>query len=517
MMIMKNKAIVKTVLLYLLVSVIPMGALDIVESELETVADQQVEFINYQGPHAKVETTAEIRGIGTSLSRSLVDGETAGVLRSGFFDKYEIKHIVGSGEQEGLNADMFLILPEAQVDHIDNIRRILSSFMQENYGINADRADALAVFTTVYNAIHRSDMEYFSRIYNPTVLKELDREKAGMSRSYNEWPGTSQILIPLSSLGRPSAETLGGDEKVLEEIRDQEDRGIDERKEIVEMREEELAAEREALEEEKTVSQEREADEDEFQERDLDEEVVVEEAKKTTGVDREEQAESLRIQRDEEEPAAEVEELEEESELVRRERELYQREEQISQERERIAQDEEELIEQEEAEEAAPQAAPPDMEQFTPFILVREQRDGVLGTMVLLDRRGSIRKRSQLNSIRNKQAQPHKDLLYVIAGEDAPPRLVKIVALDQETLEVRHESNLEVFQGSSLLLFDEKLYSVFVEEGEYYLGRFSEELEIEARYDRPVARYSSLLRMDDSIVVQNAAGRPVVAAPEDFQ
>src|SRR6056297_679081 len=229
-----------------------LGAVDIVEEELESVSDAQIEFINYEGPHDKIETIDQIKNIGASLSiqpteTEAVEGQT------GYAQKYRILHIVAPPEAEGYNADLFIIEENAQVDHIDNVRRILSGYLEASYNMSAQRAAALALFTTYYNAVYRGNMEFFTENYSSPVIDALDPQKAGISRRYSEWPGSTQIVIPLTQLAgqdMPSAESLSTDE-VVEDVRTQEDKGVEERKEIVEMREEELEEDRRQLEEER--------------------------------------------------------------------------------------------------------------------------------------------------------------------------------------------------------------------------------------------------------------------------
>ncbi len=494
-------------------------AVDIAEQELESVSDSVIEFLNYEGPHDRVESAEEIRSIGFSLNRSIQDGEEGLQLYRGrYFDKYRIVHLVAPSGQPRLNADIFIIDPEARVDHIKNIRRIISSYLEGFYSIPVKRADTLATFVTYYNAVYRGNMEYLKQTYNSIVIDELDPEKAGIARRYDEWPGKSQLLIPLTASGgvqAPSAETLGGDEKVVEELRQQEDRGVEERKEMVEMREEELDREREALEEEKSRSEEQaEAapSEEGTGERPSDDVQTAEEA----GTDR-------------------GEEEDRDAEIARREEELDRREEGIAEERERIAEDQQELLEEEsreeeqrerelredvgevaEAEQEEPAATAPRGDVF-PFILVEEKNESPFGTLVLVGRRGEIKKRSTLNTIRSRSVVNYKDLLLIAAGEDNPPRTVRLVALGRESLEVEKQSDTDVFSGTTIVVLNESVFCIVREEGAYYLGRFDGELRMEKRSEQEIARFSSIQPADRRILVQAADGGILFLDPETLK
>lgn len=505
-------------LLGILVSIVSLGAVEIVETELEKVSGEAIEFFNYEGPHEKIETDRQIRGIGAGLSDSIRNGVEGAVSRSGaFFDKYRILHIVAPAEEAGLNADIFIIEADAQVDHIDNIRRIISGYIQSFYSISQARADALSVFITYYNAIYRGDMEYLRGVYNQRVLKELDAEKVGMSRRYTEWPGQSQIIIPLTELaGEPalSAETLGGDDKVVEELRKQEDRGVEERKEVVELREEQLEEEKKQLEEEREKIQERE-------------EAVTEEKEEEAASAQDTPLEG-EVTADEEATATEEEVSVEKEEIAEKEQELAEREEKIAEERESIAEDQKEIIAKEEAEkrtqeeeriaeEEQPEAAARESSVESPFLMVDERNGSFFGTLVLVNEEGLISQRSTINTIRSRNFPLYQDTLYAIAGEDNPPRTVRLIALNSDTLEMVDESEVDLFSGSSLFLLDTSLYAVVNEDGEYYLGRFSLDLDLEARSQVEVARYTALMFLEDTILVQSPNGEIFKLDTEDLE
>ena len=501
---------------FLLLIPIALGAVDIVEEELERVADSEIEFINYEGPHAKIETIEQIKSIGAALS-TRTDVSEALESERRYAGKYRILHIVAPAEASGYNADIFIIEADAMVDHIDNVRRILAGYIEATYGLSAQRAAALAMFTTYYNAIYRGDMDYFREHYSAPVVEELSSEKVGLSRRYNEWPGATQIVLPLTQLAgaeAPSAETLSTDE-VVEEVREREDKGVEERKEIVEMREEELDEDRRQLEE--------------------DREQQAEEQPEATG--EEEQAEEAPAEQPETEQTAEEQPTdqqqaeqapadEEEDDLQAREEELAQREEDIAEERESIAEDQQELIEEaqraeeeaqraeeeaaeEEAEDAAPaeaaETAAPPAPQLVPFILFREQNNELFGRMALIKANGQAETQSTLNTIRSREYVDVDGMFVVIAGETTPPRAVRLVGLSPETLEMELESEIDVHPKSTLLAANDRIYCVIAEAGSYYLGAFNTQLELETRSEQPVVPYSWLKVEDGVLMVQTGA------------
>lgn len=498
--------------------VFPLGAVDIAEQELEKVSGSAIEFLNYVGPHDKVETDAEIRSIGFSLNRAIAEGEEGALLyRGGYFDKYRIIHVVAPPEEEGLNADIFIIDAAARVDHIDNIRRIISAYIEEAYSISRQRSDALATFVTYYNAVHRGDMEYISQTYNKLVTAELDPAKAGISRRYDEWPGKSQLLIPLTEpagASGPAVETLGGDEKVVEELRKQEDRGIEDRKEMVEMREEQLDKEREVLEEEKQRLEEKKPVE------------TLEDGGTAADTARAVPGDEAAAAQDEDSLGGDAEQLSPEGEkIAEKEKELAQREEKIAAEREQIAEDQEALIEEERraeareeavAEREEPAAAAVPVDTF-PFILI-EERDGTpFGTLVMVDRTGSVTKRSSMNTLRSRSVVSYKGLVLSAAGEDSPPRTVRLVSLDRSSLEMVNQSDVDVFDGTAIVIMNDAIFCVVREGNSYYLGRFNEELRLELKSEKEIARYSSIQPVQKDLLVQGADGGVLFLDPDTLE
>src|SRR6056297_3756659 len=99
----------RTHFLLALLLIVPclLGAVDIVEEELESVSDAQIEFINYEGPHDKIETIDQIKSIGAGLAIQPTETESARD-QAGYAQKYRIIHIVAPPGAKGYNADLFI-------------------------------------------------------------------------------------------------------------------------------------------------------------------------------------------------------------------------------------------------------------------------------------------------------------------------------------------------------------------------------------------------------------------------
>ena len=64
------------------------------------------------------------------------------------------------------------------------------------------------------------------------LVAELEAETVGLARSYRDWAGATQIVIPLTddtrSPGALDTSALG-DEQVVQELQQRDDRGVEER------------------------------------------------------------------------------------------------------------------------------------------------------------------------------------------------------------------------------------------------------------------------------------------------
>ena len=217
-------------------------SLEVNRDELTSTTDT-VDFVNYSGPYDVINTIEEIRGIGSSLGAEIRQVPADQSARAGNA-RYRIIHAVDTAEAGGFDADIFILGSSSGVDHIDNLRRIISAYLSSAYGYTARDGDTLAFFITVYNAVHRGDMDFFQSKYKNVVTKELTAANAGLARVYSEWPGKTQIVIPLSdAMFSGTLSTIDttalveGD--VIQSIREDENAPRDIRTEMTELRERE--------------------------------------------------------------------------------------------------------------------------------------------------------------------------------------------------------------------------------------------------------------------------------------
>ena len=162
-------------------------ALEVNQSELRSADMDTVVFENYVGPYSVINTIEEIRAIGSRLAPPIAENpEEAQV--SGERSRYYVIHAVDTGTSGKMDADIFVLGPGVGVDHINNVRRIISAYLSAAYDYSRQDADTLATFVTVYNAVYRGNMDSYKERYKQVVIDSLDPEKVGIALSYRDWP-----------------------------------------------------------------------------------------------------------------------------------------------------------------------------------------------------------------------------------------------------------------------------------------------------------------------------------------
>ncbi|MBQ6566877.1 MAG: hypothetical protein IJL80_07455, partial [Treponema sp.] len=218
------------------------AALGVDENEIRVTGDVgTIQFENYTGPHTVIETADAITEIGRGLGRQV----SRSVSREGTFNpngKYSIIHAVDENETGKFDADILILGANAGVDHIRNLRRIIAGYLSSAYGYSSRDADTIATFVTVYNAVYRNKLEIFQDRYKKVVTKNLTREKCGLSTKWSDWPGNTQIVIPLRDLngGLSTVDTsVISDRNVVDNMREKDDKGVDARQNMVDIKERE--------------------------------------------------------------------------------------------------------------------------------------------------------------------------------------------------------------------------------------------------------------------------------------
>jgi len=454
-----------------------------------------VSFINFEGPHARIETREQIRQIGVGLGQAV----KAGGERAGAGSRYFVIHSVSAPDGNKLDADIFGLGANTGVDHIRNLRTIIQGYLQEAYDYSAQDAALLAEYITIYNAVYRGNWDYFSGRYKKPVVDNLNPQQAGLATRYTEWPGKTLMLIPLGLGGISSIDTsLISDSRVVEEMRREDDKGIEQRRNMVDLKEREAAAaeqkaatQRDAVKkEEKAIATEKsqlEKDRQQLADNKSQGAVTPAEAakqeaeiqKKSDDLDKRES--ELALQRDD---AAKQEQL------------ADKKTDEAQRERESIAKDQQSIINRGET----PQGL---------IGIILEQKDAVVGRLVTIDpaTRKELR-RSQLNTVYVRTLTFVGGKVLAIAGQNQGGGAIRLIEIDSSTLEMTKQGNDDIHPNSLIWVNGSDLYAVTADltNGTLNLGRFNADLALQAKSTIAVHPNAMVSIQQSSLLTQRADG-----------
>jgi hypothetical protein len=469
------------------------GAQQVAEEELKS-ADREIEFINYTGPYDRIDTAEEIKAIGYVLAGSLKqDGRTGR-----FLTKYSILRAMDPKEKGKFDADILSIDPDARVDHIDNVRRILAGYLEGAFRYAPEDARLLARFATVYNAVYRGNLEYFGSKYKTVVMSHLTSQNAGISTRYNEWPGATRLLVPLTAeaaegkLSSLSTTELT-EKKVVEEMRKQPDMGLEERKDMVELKEREIEEKQAEAQAEGKRLEESKA------------ELAQKEAEVATAAGPGEKAEL------EKEVAAKREEVkQEEAAVAEKEAAVAAKEAEVAKERAEIISDE--RSREAKGGEARAAAAVSLADQLYYLkVRPREASGSISGSLSILDPGPpTVKATSPVAYIRGRAFYFFKEAILVVAQEGSPNAPARLMLLDPLSLQPVKRSSEELYAESFVLIQGGSIYAVVKSGREYRLARFDDNLVQAARSASAVDKDSSLSLFADRVYV-NSASREILA------
>ena len=482
--------------------------------ELASIGDRSVQFINYVGPYEFTNTLDQIRDIGRALG-ARIDVRRSGEASVG--GKYRVLHIVAPEIPEGLDADIFILDPDAAVDHIANLRTILAGYLETAYGFTTRDAYLLAEFATYYNAVHRGDSPMVQERYKEPVGRALSPVNIGLDTHYSNWPGKTEMLIPLRGAltgeGPPRIDTGAISEPaVVDRMREENDMGIESRRGMVELREKELDEEQAALDERREETERRAAEiTREIEELSDGEEQSPPDSPASPSSSSPPSGDSpSRPEKDEraQELRAEKKAVEREQAAVeRRQREIDERTEDVMRMRDDIAEDENTIIKRAET---PPEDTFTSAEPVTPvwFLTVDNEGGGIpFGRVVKYNLEDGERLAvSEITAVRGRTLVLLPDSLLVIAGKNDGGSRVRPMLLDRDSLETRREGTHDIFPGSLITVQGSDIYLVTTEGGQWRLGKFNANLERKAVSEAVIEPFSSVSFDGASLFVQSSGG-----------
>ncbi len=480
-------------------------ALKVAVDEIKT--DSIINFINYTGPYGYQDTVFSIRAIGTNLSRFDKDNEPFSYLM-----KYSIIHAIDDTTNDRYDADIFSIEKEARVDHIRNVRLIISSYLERRYGYTRNDANTLATFITYYNAIYRGNVEYFSTKYKDVVLKHISNADAGISTKYFEWPGATKIIIPLTELA--DDRTISSlrtdeltDEKVIEELKKREDKGIEDREKITDLKDREVKEEKKAIEKDKAVVEKEKKEIDkvvkevekekekvakiEDTEEKAKKEAEIKEKEKVVEAKKEEvKKDEEKIKKDEEAVAKKEETVVKEKEEIKEDKTLVE----LKKEPEKVVKELEKKSTELEKKEAELKKKEEDLknkgiseniflDKFYYLHIKEYMKDGHYNNeMFIID--AITRKvilRSPVDKICGSRFEIFKDGVAVITFISDHNSAHYLTLLDLNTLESKITGKDNIFWRSFVEINNDFIYAIVKDKEDYFLGKFNSKMELVAK------------------------------------
>jgi hypothetical protein len=479
-----------------------LPAQNIDEMEIKSYGNRTIEFINYEGPRTgTVNTLEEILNIGRTI------GSRIDIMKNdeaSYGAKYTIIHVFEQGNDELLDADILVLHKGSRVDHVNNLRFIIAGYLETTYGYSFKDALILAEFITYYNAVYYKNITYFGTRYKAAVMGHISDENAGMATHYSEWPGKTRIIIPLrdpttrDELSVIDTGSLTEDE-VIDLIREEEDMGIDSRKDMTDLRERTIDEDQQELDVKKEELDQKEEQVDQELSR-------LEEKEKEQGLTEEEEKKK-------EELITEKEEIQEEQKVLEEEqKDLDQQTDDVITQRDEIAEDENTIFENESTEQIQTAVEKPVEVIPALFHRIDTPGDGIpFGTMIKLDlnNKGKTLIISPITSIRGDTVIIGTTAITAIAGSEKSGT-VKLIQLDTEKLEMVKESDTLVFSGAALTEKGGKFFTIVDDKGKFYLGAFDTSLQLKTKSEITVKPDTALIFQDNWVLVQTSEDKIIV-------
>src|SRR5574344_964627 len=498
-------------------------SLEVDRNELQSTENQTIEFINYSGPHKVIESIDAIKGIGTSLGNAVSPSPTEPIT-SQTNAKYYVVHAIDNSTNSKLDADIMFINSDATVDHIVNLRRIISAYLTSAYGYSQSDADTLAVFITVYNAVNRGKISSYQDKYKDAVINNLTSDNCGLSINYSDWPGKSQIVIPLYDVSKGGLSTVDtsviSDSKVVESMQTDDGKNIDSRKEMVDIKEKEATeasqnaqdSQKKAVEEQTKLENQKKTTDNakqDLQNSKKEADTKQHEAQKSQEIADKNPNDKVAAKEAEkkQEEAKQAQEVVQEKEAVDQTEQEKQDEKQQKTERKEIAKDQQ-IVQKEEIAQA---------KMSTEYGIILSDESKMLSKLVKFNTAtGEIIKTSPVSVIRNRSIYKTTDGYLAIAGENKGNSTVKLVLLDADTMEIIKESNETISENSVLINDSNNYYCVIQSDKNWTIAKYDETLTLKLKSNINVKSSTPITITDSGIVVTDSNGKLAVLSKQDL-
>ena len=104
-----------------------------------------------------------------------------------------------SDEPGKFGGDILVLNKNSSYGHINSIKRILNAYIQSSFEYTEKNADVLVMEVLYYNAQNRQKLDRIKKRYTKSLVAALNKNKVGIGKKFNDWPGNTQIVIPIKS------------------------------------------------------------------------------------------------------------------------------------------------------------------------------------------------------------------------------------------------------------------------------------------------------------------------------
>lgn len=497
---------------------------------------KRIQFQNRSLRRASDAVVQENTDIGKSLAQQLGAESTQTASQKGL----KIQRIQ-PGEDKKFGGDILSIEAGQSFDHINSISRILAAYIESSFQYSEANAETLALYVLYYNASHRKDLNFFKVRYTADLVSQLDADRVGIDTSYKNWPGKTQIVIPITgNILKDGGKDITTDEleKDVNKTVTTKEKDPDTKKKMEEEASKMSTLQTTKIQEEKKLVEEKKS-----------EVAKVEEGlkKKETDLQKksEEAAKLLQdLQKDPVKNATKIEETKQVIQQVEEEKkQVTEQKQQVAQTKEDLEKKSEDLAKKEEQRTGATtQTSPTTTEEQKTKDPVKEL------TKELAEVREELKKKEEKseNVIDNKivfmkfikydtdghysnelwALDPVKDdalfkspftnicskefleipgqgiLVLGYEGAKVDDRKHKLTYLDTKTLVLKKQSDAsDVFWRTPMVYTDEKIYVIERFENNYHLTRFNPDLTVDIRSSAPVEENSEVTFFKDKIYI----------------
>ncbi|MCX7809467.1 MAG: hypothetical protein N2247_01030 [Leptospiraceae bacterium] len=504
----------------------------------EIIKGNRIQFINRTNQRALDITIQRQINAGKKLAEDVLkqkEGEEINIIAKRFFDP----------NQEKYGADVIILTEKTNFGHINGIQRILLGYLQTAFQYNNKQAETLAELLVYYNANLRLNPKNIEESYSKKVLDNIDIKKAGIDRVYRNWPGKTQLLIPLrKNIVRPEKTDL--DRKELQEVIEKDKSIPQEKKEELKKIDQELKKEDSKKIEQKEV----ELTKKEEEIKKTQEQIKQEEQK----IQKELQDTNKKLEELRKDPEKNKEQIKQEEkkveQLQEQKKEIEQQKQEVQQEQKKVEEAKQEIKEQKEQpqttrkeEEKKENQATTENQQKQPTSKVDQQLEALKKENEELKKEIEKKEQQSDNVINEKivflkvmryvsdghysnelwMVDPNKDDtlfrgpftnicsrtflpienvgIVVIGYEDAAHTQTPhhLYLLDQDNLQVKAKSKEIVIFSSFLIYKDNLIYAIEELDGKYYLSRFNDKLELQDRSSSNINPHSEITFFKDKI------------------